>query len=288
MKVWLAYRKLTAGQQRIVDTQRVDTKATPDELITLLGPVAAFDKTVGTVANSTALGCVAVVGFIAFIGCGIALASGGWSTPLAAAAVISLVSGVLGFRMISAAKKVDISDNLRGTLLPLLKILREDIPRGEKIALNLDLHLPTHAKKKTGTSKPYKRGAYYHIVDTNYEDPWLLLKAPLNDGSLLALRVADSIRVINRTKRGSSGKIRSNTRERKKTRVRVLLGVRRKDFNVTQPKDARVKVTDKRVLISLSRQLRFTDLNPVPPKSIIDAIADVYRGVQPVGRTAHA
>ncbi|MEO8360001.1 MAG: hypothetical protein ABI672_08230 [Vicinamibacteria bacterium] len=288
MKVWRTYRALDPEQQNILAKKAVDLRRTPDELIKLLAPIAAYDAAIGEHVNSAKLGCTGAFATFAAIGI-FFVGLSGWTPLVALLLVVTAFVSVAVWTLWWKLHKADLSDNLRETALPVLRLLRDDFARGEPIHLRLDLRQPTDAAKKTGKSKPYKRGAYYSIIDTDYEDPWMTLKANLNDGSLLLVRAIDSVTVMNRTKRGSSGKTRTNTRQKKKSRVNVHLGVRRKDFLVVKPPtDGRVKTTDKREVIALSRRARMKDLTPISPLMIIDAIADAYRSVRPNSQEAGA
>ena len=66
--------------------------------------------------------------------------------------------------------------------IPLLPILREDHDPGKPLELRIDLTGAKQGDKQTGKGEPYKKGKYYRVVDTFYDDPWY------PRGSLLGLR----------------------------------------------------------------------------------------------------
>ena len=160
MKVWRAYRALSPEQRKIVDTKLVEAKSTPAEFITLLEPVALFDAKIG---SGAALGCLSLLGPIVVV---VSLSFGfqAWTPGIIATLVISVLATLLVWTMRYFNNKTDVSDNLRDTLLPLLKLLSDDVARGEPMELRLDLRLPTDKAKKTGTSKPYAKGVHLKLL----------------------------------------------------------------------------------------------------------------------------
>lgn len=278
MKAWFAYRQLTPEQKAILRNPVLDLSGNADDLIKTLTPIAAFDTKVGGAAGSIGLGCAFLLATVVAVVAAIALWVDGASPVRVAVMVVSLALAIVLNRFMAFARRVDISDNLRGTALPLLKIIREDFARAQPVRLKMDLRVPTHKSKETGKSPEYSRGSYYHIVDTNYEDPWLTMTGQLNDGSRLRVRIVESLRVINRTKKGSSGKTRSNTRLRKKVAISVLLAVRRSRYDVQPvPPGVKVKSTDRRHLINFPQKTKVADHAPIAPLMVVDAIAGAHR-----------
>jgi hypothetical protein len=119
-------------------------------------------------------------------------------------------------------------------LIPLLRVLTEDVPDVGYLGLRLDLR-GSGAAGKEGPSQELPVAKPVRKCVQHYEfDPWLSLEARLNDRSKLDLWVADVVRVRRVTKKSSSGKIKTKTKKKGTQRVRVRLSVRA-DRDVSAP-----------------------------------------------------
>jgi hypothetical protein len=173
---------------------------------------------------------------------------------------------------------IDVSDNLRRFVVPVLALFREDIDPKTPVHLRLDLTKPTASPKKTTEGAPYKQGVYHKVIDTMYVDPWMSAEAVLVDGTRLRWSVTDSIRERKKTKRNARGKYKTKTKYRKVTDVEVQLAMRTKTYAVS---DAEVSSDGKRSKLEVQRSVRSDSLDPVDPRTLIDAITGVYRSLKP-------
>jgi len=279
MNAWQAYRSLSAEQKKVLTTRTVDLKRSPDDLIAMLTPLATYDKALAGMRRL--FGIAAWLGFI-----GGALLYFRFSPPspairLALGALVVITVGAVW--MWRWARRADLSDNLRDTALPALKILREDFARKRQVHIRLDLRLPTDKSKTQGKTAPYALGNYHHVVDEIFLDPWMSVDATLNDGGRLAWKIVDSVRVRKRRKRSASGKTKFSTRKSKKTSIEVQLILSKKRYDVVPDAGGRVKSSEKRHVVSMERKIRGESLDPVSPTALIDLVADAYRNVQPAG-----
>lgn len=273
MNAWQAYRSLNAEQRQILKEGVIDTKRSPDDLIKMLAPIASYDQVIGGWRKR--FGVVAIVSLIATV----VLFFAGGGIFLLAAAALFLASTVVWWWM----RGLDVSDNLRDTALPVLKLLKEDFARRRQVHARFDLRLPTHKSKSQGKSAPFAHGNYHHVVDEIFIDPWMSVEGTLNDGAHLAFRVVDSTRLRSRRKRSISGKTKFSSRKSKKTSIEVQLAVRRKAFDVVPGAGAEIKSNEKRHVVSLHQKIQGDSLDPVSPTAIIDLVADAYRNVRPAG-----
>jgi hypothetical protein len=94
------------------------------------------------------------------------------------AAVLLVVFAVLAFRY----HRLDIEDRKLQAVMRVLKMLRADIPRDQRVALTVDL-------------RPYSAGQRVKTgMVTRYEHRWLDLTTTLADGNTLSLGVIDRIK----------------------------------------------------------------------------------------------
>jgi hypothetical protein len=284
MNAWQAHRSLTPEQKHIITSKEVDLNRKPDELIALLTPLASYDKVVDKMR--TPLGCTAALAIVASIPLFFLFSGSDWELMFGAIffLVLAIAIGALWFWRWT--KKVDLSDNLRGTALPILNILREDFARNEPVHVRFDLRPPTDKTKKQSESDPYKHGAYYKIIDSIYLDPWMSCDAVLHDGTSLRWSIVDSIRERKKTKKNPRGKIKTKTKYTKKTEIEVAVGLRTKTYAITAPKDAEVKSGEKKNVVTVSRRIRSAALDPIHPTAFVDIVASVYKSVRPARKEA--
>jgi hypothetical protein len=276
MDAWKIYRSLSAEQKQILSQKQLELNRPVDELLALLKPLAACDA----VANKaqTRFGCtfgllvvVTVVGVIFF-------SNLGWSAVTLGVLVLLIAATIAAAWFWIWLRGVDVSNNLRSFVVPILALFREDIDPKTPVHLRLDLTQPTASPKKTGEGAPYKQGAYYKIVDTTYVDPWMSADTVLVDGTKLSWSVTDRIRERKKTKRNPRGKIKSKTKYRKITDLEVQLGLKTKTYAVAE---AGVSADGKRSKVEVRRKVRTASLDPIDPRALIDAITDVYRAARP-------
>lgn len=276
MDAWKTYRSLSPEQKQILAQKRLDLERPVDELLVLLKPIAACDK----IANKsqTRFGCtfgvLIVMTFVAVI----LFSNIGWG-PLTFGVLLLFIAATIAslwfWRWLAG---IDVSNNLRQFVLPVLALFREDIDPKTPVHLRLDLTKPTDGAKKTNESAPYKHGVYHKIIDTLYVDPWMAAEAVLVDGTRLRWAVTDRIRERKKTKRNPRGKYKMKTKYRKVTDLEVQLGLKTKTYTVA---DAVVTSDGKRSKVEVQRSVRTDSLDPVDPRTLIDAITDVYRSLKP-------
>lgn len=282
MDAWKTYRSLSPEQKEILARKQLELNRPVDELLALLKPIAACDR----VANKaqTLFGCTFAL-FLLFTFIGLLFFSFiGWG-PLAFGALLLFLAGAFATGwFLRWLKRIDVSDNLRKFVIPVLAIFREDIDPATPVHLRLDLTRPTLKTKKQSEGVPYKHGAYYKVIDTMYVDPWMDAEAVLVDGTRLRWSLTDRIRERQKTKRNPRGKIKSKTKYRKVTDVEVQLALKSKTYSVTH---ADAEAAGNRSKVAVRRSVRTDSLDPVSPRALIDAVTEVYRSLKPA-KEAHA
>lgn len=112
----------------------------------------------------------------------------------------------------------DVPDELRLGIVPLLFVMREECGAGGPLGLSIDLSGAKDAAKQVGAEVPGpQRPGVIKSTEKQYWDPWLVLTCRLGDRSRLHLQVTAHLRVREIKKKGSSGKVKWKTKERRRT-----------------------------------------------------------------------
>ena len=229
MNVLEAYRSLNEEQKRALRDKKLQLNRPIGEVLELLKPLAACDTMADKVR--TKLGCSFGVGIVLTIAA-IIYAFNAWTLPVILLVAVVLVLTVVFGWFWTWTRKIDVSNNFRGFMLPVLAVLQEDIDPAHPVRLDLDLSSPTDESKKRATSPEYKRGSYYKIIDTTYVDDWMTFDARLVDGTKLSWNVSDKIRERKKTKKNPRGKIKTKTKYAKKTDLQVSMGLLKKEYAI--------------------------------------------------------
>lgn len=283
MDAWKTYRSLTAEQKAILLQKQLEVRRPVDELLAILRPLAACDN----VANKsqTRFGCTFGILFVVSIAAAIVFSNVGWSTLTTGAILLFVVATVAAGWFWMWLRRIDVSNNLRSFVVPVLTLFREDIDPKSPVHLRLDLSSPTAPPKKTGQSPPFKQGVYHKIIDTMYVDPWMSAEAVLVDGTKLSWSVMDRIRERKKTKKNPRGKYKSKTKYRKVTDLEVRLSLRTKTYALAE---AELSADGKRGKVEVQRSVRTDSLDPIDPRALVDAITEVYRAARPAKKEAQA
>jgi hypothetical protein len=286
MGAWQTYRSLSAEQREILSKKQLELDRPVDELIALLKPIAACDK----VANKsqTRFGCTFGVLIVMTVVAVILFSNLGRGPLLLGTFALFVAAAVACGWFWIWLRGIDVSNNLRSFVIPVLALFREDIGPKSPVRLRLDLRKPTDATKKAGESAPYKQGVYHKIIDTTYVDPWMTAETVLTDGTKLWWSVTDRIRERKKTKRNPRGKYKTKTKYRKITELEVRLGMKTKTYELAKAVDAEVTSDGKRNKVDLQRRVRSASLEPIDPRALVDAITSVYRAARPAKKEASA
>ena len=261
---------MTPEQQQIAAAKKIDVNRPIDEVLALLRALLDFDIVMA--GKRKKAGCaipIAIVVTIAgFITSG--MVPYGIVVP-----VLGIVAAIAAIVFFVRFKSHDLSDNLRTAAVPFLAVLREDMNPGDALHVNMDLRPYTVDEKKKKESDPYKKGAYYKIIDKLYVDPWFDGNAVLADGTKVRWNVIEHVLQHHKTKRTSRGKIKSKTKISRKTVAVVTLAFPRKEYAV----EGDAERDEKRATVTLAKKLKTKDENSPAFGMLIDLIADGYRRV---------
>ena len=245
---------LTAEQRALLKHKLIEGSFTAEDLIARLTPMARIDA-VADQGRKT--GCAWMVGlFIGLVVTFILVLVNDGASPwfkfiLGGLAV--LIVAVLLLRM-SLSGMDDKENYLREVALPFLSAVQEDVREGKALAVRIDFSAIKQKSKLDRVEKPpLPRG--HSLVKTWYRNPWFEGSAPLAIGGKLGWQVTDLLCVIDRTKRGSSGKWKRKTKTKHKARLDVALSLPVSRYMAAEAADPSVVVDGKWIVVSLSHRV---------------------------------
>lgn len=283
------FDKFSARQRSAIEQGVFAGTFTAQELVDDVRAFAHFDE-LNAVARRSALKLLigSIIGFVVCLWVALALVSE--LLPFALALPVAAI--YFGFRLRKHAR-FDVSDNVRKVALPFLSVLKQDIAPTEQVQVQLDLALPTDARKRLGASPEYAFGAYDRIVDTHFRDAWFEGSARLIDGTIVRWSVIEEVRESNRSKRNARGKRKTKTRHAKATLIEVAVGLPSKVYRLGADKLAapagyqlKLEQSEKRTTLKVASKLKKKSLDPIDPKLLIDAVSLAYRNAAPLSGSA--
>jgi hypothetical protein len=280
MNVLTLYRSLDAEQKRILREKQVDLNRPVDEVLTLLKPLATCDAVADK--SRTPLGCTFALAILAAVILSVVMPWPALAIPLVLVAAVVCGTGFLFFW----TRRVDLSNNLRQFVIPVLTLFREDIDSKRPFHVKLDLRPPLSKAKKTGESAPYKHGAYHKVIDSTYVDHWMTAEGVLVEGTRVWWSITDAIRERKKTKKNPRGKYKTKTKYAKKTKIEVEVGLQKKVYALQGNAGDRVKAGEKRNDVQIQRRQRSASLDAIEPRALIDIIAGVYQHARRVRKEA--
>lgn len=267
LKRRVTYKQLGAEQREIVRAKHFSGKLNIPALIDLLVPLAHFDESGDRSRHALRRlffgSCVATVFSVVLVGM-----SGGAAAvlpvPLAAAG-LAIGSGLRYRRL----RDLDLSNNLRQVVVPLLAVLREEVDPQTPITLELDLRAPTARQKLVDETQPRSERGYFRVIDRFYKDAWMTAEAELISGARLGWTIVDQILEQTKTKRNARGKTKTKTKYKRRTDLSVRL---------TLPRPAGAPSGEKRETIKVDNSVKSRSLEPIDPRLLIDLVASAYGG----------
>jgi hypothetical protein len=193
---------------------------------------------------------------------------------VAAGAVAILFVGLLVGYILQ--RRTDLADHLRQFIVPLLRVLSQDVAPDAPVELTLhltDRFDKSHRKQKVGGVELF-------------EYPWLAGKARLLDGSTLDFAIVDEARRWSVSKRGRSGKTKVKTKLVVRSDVTVRLGALKGAYEPRPAQGAtpfHVKTTEKRHVITAERSIKRKGLGgaDLQLKDFLGVIAQAYGALAP-------
>jgi hypothetical protein len=265
---------MTPEQRQIAAAKKIGVNRPIGEVLDLVRALLDFDTAMA--GKRKKAGCAIPIAILVAIGGFVTSGMYPFGLVVPIVAVVGVIASIVLFVRF---KSQDLSDNLRTAAVPFLAVLREEMSAADPLHVNIDLRPYAVDEKKRRQSDPYKKGAYYKIVDKLYVDPWFDGSAALADGTKVRWRVIEHVLEHHKTKRTSRGKIKSKTKTSRKTVAMVTLAFPNKEYAVSG--DA--QRDEKRTTMTLARKLKTKDATSPAFAMLVELIADGYRKVKPTG-----
>jgi hypothetical protein len=192
----------------------------------------------------------------------------GISVSLRPADWAQLVHSLAGHDAVVRLHKWAPPSRSRTVLVPLIRVLSEDMSPGGVLSIAADLRgLDVPGKMGPAYQYPGQAPRVRRVVQTHGVDPWLRLRAELRDGSVLELSVTDRIRHRDVFKVSRSGKHKTKRKTKLVQRIsvsrRLPAGAAARRPPTPPPPWVRVKVREgRRTLIRAGAKL------PAPPNDM--------------------
>jgi hypothetical protein len=129
--------------------------------------------------------------------------------------------GYLGYRKGKQWRSVDIPDEVRLTLLPVLQSLRQDLHPGRKIRVQLALRVFDEDQHKTKRSLPPGRNK--SLTEHTYDEPVGMVRLPLANGAFVVIRMSNHYIRITRSYSNARGKSKTKNKWKKQTWVTCIM-----------------------------------------------------------------
>lgn len=199
---------------------------------------------------------------------------------------LGIIMAVIGLIIYFYLKPYDIQGEvLTNRILPVLRILNEEMKPGENLKLRLDLRGFEISEKLTSQTPKRSTDAYRSIIDYYYRDPWMDGEATLADRTRLIWSVSDLVKHIKKVK------YRKNKRKSKskyRTKITMQVGMHRKRYRLppVKEKGAEGTIRTKRAGDYAWMLVKKTVKHPIEqsfqPNDFINTIASAYIRATPV------
>lgn len=213
-------KNMRAEAERAAAEKNLQGEWKPRELLGLLEELNQLDVTAeARMKRATNVAMVGGVGAFLMVFVAIAVALF-WETGWAFAA-IPVFLAVLGWGIWrhKKAKRLDIPNELRKVVRPVVRRLAEDLAAGEKITVEADLSGMVEGKKGKGLYRRKVQGGNMAA----YEDRLLRMEMALVDGATAVLELSNSYFLEERQKSTASGKTKWKRKWRKMAKATATL-----------------------------------------------------------------
>lgn len=208
---------------------------------------------------------------------------------LRSAAEVEQARSQAGFfaRKLRASKQPPLPpDTWTMEVVPLLRVLAEDVKVGTPITLRVDLRGPKLPDKVVARGRLPGVGRVRHIDETIYRDAWFSLAARLVDGTRVGVDLTDRVRHRKVAKKSASGKYKTKEKDKASRRIQVEVAGRVGEHDLVVPTPPpRLPVYSKP---GASRPTVTARLDhPLPPpggdraRLVLQALSEAHRHVLP-------
>lgn len=286
------YRALSPEQKAFISNSQKQFNNSSEELLTFFKPLAVFDK-ICDEARAQLLNFAILFGALSFFGIFAIAGLADDFPPIILIEILLLAMMILTLILRWRLGKVDIHNNLREFVVPIVNLIGQDMAADRKITLDLDLRGKTLASKLIDTRKDDQGWLSYPKITTSiYEDPWFNMTGELIDGSKVMLTVDDQITRIDRTYRSRSNKIKSKTKYKVKNAIKASLALKHKNYAVATAADVEIlgpdlKLKDgaNRQVLSLKETVKSNDIDAnLDPQLCVSLLGKILMNVRPAAQ----
>lgn len=281
MKAIFTLSNLSPEEKNLLKTKQIRAEMPVQQWINLFAKLYDFDKQ----ADSSRWigGGMGVVGILLTI-IGIPLISvliGFALIPL------GLIVAVAGLVIYFYLKPYNVEGSiLTQRILPVLKILQEEMKANEKLKLRLDLRGFEQPEKLKNQSPKRSTSIYRSIIDFYYTDHWMDGEATLADGTRLIWSVYDLVKHVKKIKY-RKGKRKSKSKHRTSITMQIAMNKKRYLLPPLKQKGKEGKIVTKKsgnyVWMLVKKTIKHTPGQSFQPNDFINAIASAYIRATPVG-----
>jgi hypothetical protein len=202
--------------------------------------------------------------------------------------VIALIVGIVGLVFKSKYGKLDLQNEFREYLRPLLENLQDDLKKDSPVSLELSLDPVEQKQFSKGKSDQYSVGVYHKCYDYYFGRDFLNVKLRLSDGNRLMLTGTELLTKTSKTKRNPRGKYKTKTKYKKRVMFDARLSVDSEKFQCKQlPKEGTPKFYAKQsngtpiIGIKFTEKLKGLPDSMVPdPNVTLQHLVTLYSHVQ--------
>lgn len=281
---------LTPEQREFLEKKTIDRQMTMDQWLALLEACANFDtigdKERGRATVITSISVVAALGGLVF----------SFTLPMVGVPILA-VSGAFIAAFLPKylkLKKLNIELDLKKFCLPVLRIVREDMPKDGLLRLKLDLRGCEIPEKKLQTQNLPAFGRYRNLQTTVYNDEWFSGDAVLRDGTRLRWQIVDTVESRSRTYTNARGKTKTKKKYKRKTDLAVQAKFPSTRYSVvytarTDLAHKGLTVTSEGQTVKVYRQIKNAGGNAhtdLAPDQFIDTISQAFRRATPLAGSA--
>lgn len=225
MNIISEYFSLSASEKQFLKSKQITDEKTADQWLQFFAKTRNFDfnndKNRG---RSFWVGCSGVI--LAFVSLFLMTIFIGFITlPIA---LIMIIGSCIFYFFF---KKFDVDGEvLKKSVIPLVKVLREEMSPQTKIKMRIDMRGFQQNEKFIKKSNPYNRGAYYKIVDSFYKDHWFDGETYLADGTKIIWNIENYVKSSTKSKRNPRGKHKTKTKEKHRSVIHLQAAVLRRNY----------------------------------------------------------
>lgn len=282
------YRSLSDEQKAVLRTKTIDAEKTPQEWLMFLRPLAAYDRKRDK-SSRWLKGLAIASGILVFFSVFFLVSSElevGWSGLIGGAVVL-----VLALWRYWHLKAVNIEGDLNKLVVPVLHILKEELPAQGKLQLQLNLCALEKAEQIKETPKRKVR-VVPGVTTQLFRKPWFSGTTQLADGTVLRMRITDLVKKVEKTKRKTRGRTKTKLKYKQQSVLSLAMGFRADTYAVrashpqTQGKIA-IRSSEKRHWVKLQRRTKFparmtTEPDAIALDTVMGTIAAAFQHVAPM------